>query len=631
MRWLPKQRKHLYILVFLLISLVVMWDLLKPGYIFALDMAFGPNYPRVLLNDYVYGLSSNLGTVGASCIIKVFYSWMTYLLSLGIPVWLIQKFMLIVFLTLSAVGMYRLVPTENRYGRYFAGILYIINPFIYVRYLSGSFFTIWGYALLPFVVKSFIDLVQKPSIKNAIRSGILLTLIAPSDHFLTMALGVFLIFLIFNLFRRETRAKVAKGFLLVIGIFFVLNGNWMVSLMSGKAEAIYAITEVTTRHFELFATIRDSNVFINVATLYGFWLDDYYYYPKEHFLGWYFMFSSILLAAIYGFIVGFRGKHGLHVMAVGAIAIISLVLAVGISSPYTSQLTYFLFENLMPFRGFRETHKFAALLVLAYAYLGSIGISKFEGNFTGKIPRMAFAVVIFMIPLAYTYSMFFGFWGQLNSVDYPEDYYQVNTYFEEDKDNSNILFLPWHGFMTFSWVDSNVGNPARNFFTKPVVQGDNIEMGDVYSTSQNPVSKYIESLLHNGQEISNFGEFVAPIDVKYIVLAKEEDYTNYAFLFEQADLAVLMDTNNLFVFENESWGAFHDLGRQAQLLGLGETEIQKLEYAISRYRLQRDSRSNIPGYIASGFIFISLIGYLAWDRRKISTAGKPSPTCKGKD
>ncbi len=627
---LLRHRKHIYILVFFLLSLVVMWTLLKPGYIFAMDMAFGPNYSHELLNNYVYGLSSNLGSVGASGIVKVFYSWIMYLLSLGLPIWLIQKLVLILFLALSAVGMYRLVPTENRYGRYFAGILYMINPFIYVRYLAGSFFTIWGYTLLPFVVKSFIDLVQKPSIKNAIWAGLWLTLIAPSEHFLFMAIGVLLIFLIFNLFRRGNRAKVALGFLVVMAIFLAVNFSWMFSMASGGTEVTYAIAEVSTKDFELFATAKDSNVFLNVASLYGFWYGGYND-PRHYLPGWQFIFSLILFAALYGFLTGFKGRHGLYVKAIGIIAIISLVLAVGISSPYFRKFSYFLFDNFPPFRGFRETQKFAALLVLAYAYLGGIGMSQIGGSFARKIPRIIFAVLICIIPLTYTYTMLFGFQGQLNNVDYPQDYYQINAFLEEDKEDFNVLFLPWHNFMTFSWIGSNVANPAKNFFTKPVIQGDNIEMADVYSTSQNPVSKYIESLLESKGKVNNFGEFVTPLDIKYIVLAKEVDYTNYYFLLEQADLALLMDTPNLFLFENKYWRGSYDIRKQAQLLGWGETETEKLEDAILGYNAQKSNRSNLPGYIASGLVFIGLLGYLTWDWRRKPLAEKQGSAKGRKD
>ena len=616
MKRIIKQRERLYILIFLFISLVVMWDLLKPGYIFALDMAFGPNYPQELLNNYVYGLSNNLSVTGASCIAKVFFSWITNSLSLVLPVWFSQKLLLILLLAFSGIGMYRLVPKDSRYGRYFAGIFYMVNPFIYVRYLAGSIFTIWGYALLPFVVKSLVDLSERPSVKNAIWVGIWFTLIAPAEHFLAMAMIVFIVFLTFSLFRKGNRARLGKCFLVAIVIFMLLNSSLIASVFSGEVEKTYQLTQISTKDFELFATSRDHNVFVNVGSLYGFWYSGYYS-PKIHFLGWYFMLSCILLAAIYGFVTGIRGKHGrLYVKAIGIIALISLVLAVGVSSPYTSKLIYFLCDNFSPFRGFRETHKFAALLALAYAYLGSIGTSRFTTDIAGKIPRLVFVVFMCIVPLIYTYPMLFGFWGQLSSVDYPEDYYQVNSYFEKEAGDFNILFLPWHGFMTFNWVGRNIANPAEDFFTKTVIQADNIEMADVYSTSQNPVSNYVESLLEQRSKVENFGKFASCLNVRYIVLAKEVDYANYSFLSKQSDLALLMDTPNLIVFENKDWGHPVDVMTQAQLLGLNIDESKKIEDALSEYGTQKGNRTSLPGYVASGSLFIVLLGYLNWNHMK---------------
>jgi len=156
-------------------------------------------------------------------------------------------------------------------------------------------------------------------------------------------------------------------------------------------------------------------------------------------------------------------------------------------------------------------------------------------------------------PFIYSFTIFDGFHGQLKTTDYPKDWYAVNDYLKEDKQDFNILFMPWHLYMDFKWLPTpqkRIGNPAIIFFDKPVIQGENMEAGTVYSSSLNPVTGYIEFLLGKKDKIENFGELVAPLNVKYIILTKEVDYGQYDFLYEQRDVELVRDTENLVVFRN---------------------------------------------------------------------------------
>ena len=76
-------------------------------------------------------------------------------------------------------------------------------------------------------------------------------------------------------------------------------------------------------------------------------------------------------------------------------------------------------------------------------------------------------------------------------------------------------------------------------------------MGTIYTESTNPVSTYVLFLLHNSAGISNFGELVSPLNVKYVVLANEADYEDYNFLYRQDDLSVTMAKDGITLFRNE--------------------------------------------------------------------------------
>jgi len=163
-------------------------------------------------------------------------------------------------------------------------------------------------------------------------------------------------------------------------------------------------------------------------------------------------------------------------------------------------------------------------------------------------------------------------------MDYPTGWYEANDLLNQDPEEFNVLFLPWHLYITFPWSGGRIANPAAQFFDKPVIQGDNIEVGPIYSESHHPASKYLEFLLEH-RELTNFGELVAPLNVKYILLARTADYPRYRFLNKQEDLRVVLENEDLIVFRNEHETAklyevnhAYDIRDWAELLERSKTE-----------------------------------------------------------
>ena len=153
-----------------------------------------------------------------------------------------------------------------------------------------------------------------------------------------------------------------------------------------------------------------------------------------------------------------------------------------------------------------------------------------------------------------------------------------------------------------------ITNPANVFFNKPVIQGDNIEIGEIYTQSVNPLSKYVEAILDKREKISNVGEFLTPLRVKYIILAKETDYEAYLFLEKQTDLEMVKDTSNLILFVNRSYtDVIMPIKETAELLGLEDETTRALEENIALYGKKR---TIWIGYLFSSILFLSCLGYL---------------------
>lgn len=63
---------------------------------------------------------------------------------------------------------------------------------------------------------------------------------------------------------------------------------------------------------------------------------------------------------------------------------------------------------------------------------------------------------------------------------------------------------------------------------------------------------YVDDLLLKRDGITNFGELISILNVKYIILTKEGDYEEYFFLFDQPDLELIKETENIYVFKNKN-------------------------------------------------------------------------------
>jgi hypothetical protein len=352
--------------------------------------------------------------------------------------------------------------------------------------------------------------------------------------------------------------------------------------------------------------------------MYGFWRTGYVY-TKDILPYWYLFFIIILFLAVHGFFLNYKHiKYGINVKTFGVIAVLSVLLAAGISGPIAGVFE-FLFNNVFFFKGFREPQKFVALLVLAYAYLGGLGVAEFEKIARDPVNRSGakqFGVWLIIAlalatPFIYSFTTFNGFWGQLKTTDYPKDWYEVNSFLNQDEQDFKVLFLPWHLYMDFKWLPTpqkRIATPANIFFDKPVIQGDNMEAGSIYSSSADHVSKYVDFLLANRNNIDNLGELIAPLNVKYVILTKEVDYRLYDFLYNQTDLELVKDTENMIVFKNR-----HPVHKFYQVDSISTIRSWNDLLDISRTGDVMDS-----AFVFGNTTKINLSNIQALDQRKIS-------------
>ncbi|MBI2829948.1 MAG: hypothetical protein HYX81_02185 [Chloroflexi bacterium] len=533
----------LHYLFYLAFSLAILGGLLLGKYVLTLDMVL--DYPY---GDKFYAIEP--------------FRWvdarLPYFLLLGglkqlLPMWLVQKLFLVAIFFLAGVSAHHLIRTRSEIPRYFAGILYALNPFTYVRLLAGQDLLLLGYAVTPFAVRAFMDLCDESSRKNVMRMVLWTTLVGIfSAHMLALTFLLYLLLLTFWLIKKDWRTISRKAKLLAIAavLFFFVNAFWLIPILSGNTvvetmgkEDVLAFLPRTGGVSPLFA----------IASMHGFWRTGYVY-AKDFIPLWQVLFGFILFLLVYGTLAHWKS---FGVKAFVVISAIALVLGSGASGPF-SAVFEFLSSNIPWFIGFRDSQKFVVLLVLAYSYLGGLGLNELLEN--RELAKSAKSKTVYVIvtffalvtPVIYAFPGY-GFNGQLKTTDYPPDWYQVNQVLKQDAQDFNALFLPWHGYMDFQWLPNRVKriqSPAAPFFAKPVIAARTLEMFELQSQFDIPGHTYIESLLAQRDTIRDFGERLKVLNVKYVILAKEADYEKYAFLYSQPDLELVSDTDTLVLFRN---------------------------------------------------------------------------------
>ncbi len=505
--------------VFALLALAVIAPLGTSGYIFELDQT---PYARDLWSFEVH-----VSQYGSNVPILFFR-----LLDAFLPGYIVQRIFLFTVIYLSGITAYLLVPPGDEIPRYYAGFLYAINPFTYIRIDAGQWGILLSYSLIPLATLLLKESFERGSIRRALLFSLVASLMAVDSHMLLLGLIVWTIAFLLYLARGS---RVLKVGLAAAASFLLLNIYWICPAISSPG----VISTVGLADLAVFAPRSDVPIQLALASMYGFWRP--YITTKDVLPGWELLFVIILFLAVYGAASGWRDRRsGPLIKALSIAGILGFFLAMGI---WFGPSAWILSRGIM--RGMRDSHKFVALLALAYSYLGARGLR--------EIPGGRYRVVLLLVPLIFSFTMFTGFCGQLVPTDFPRDWYEVRAYLDSKGHDYRILFLPWHGYMDFSWIknrDKRIHTPAALFFNQRVVQASNVEIIGKYRELFTPDQAFVDYLIYHGNDVHRMGELLSLLNVRYVILAKEVDYKSYQFLFRQKDLKLVTETEHLYLLEN---------------------------------------------------------------------------------
>ena len=473
-------------LTFALVPLVILGPLLKSGFILTLDSPIAFNQEPIA---HLTGLTSIPTSVFGATDNSAPYSLVMEFLDNIVPGWVVQKVLLYLIFLLAGVGVTRL-PFLQGVGRYYAGVFYVLNPFVYIRFLAGQWGLLLGYALTPFALKALIDLLEVPTLRNAIRLALLTTLIGLAQlHSLALLFFLFLVLLVAKLIKERLALPYRRLFTAAgvsLGLFAALNLFWVVPSAIDLSDGPTVSGQFGDIDREVYQPVATSSlgVVFDVASLHGFWRSTFKYAGDFYSL-WWLPFIVTIFLAILG-TVTWLGRRRMHWLPLGLAVLggLSFLFALGAATSPTGFVFEGLWDALPGFSVFRDSHKFLALLALAYAYLGALGVQELWRLYVERGPRIRWhwsrllVAATVLLPPLFAFPIV-GAAGQLHTTDFPQEWRQVREVLDEDQADYQVLFLPWHMYMDFGWLpndDRRLANPARDFFGANVIAADNIEL-----------------------------------------------------------------------------------------------------------------------------------------------------------
>lgn len=526
------------------VAIIILWGNLLPEYTLTLDMVFTPT-SKFIIN------TANPASAP--------FDGVVFILKNFLPGWIVQKILLTSIFIFSGATMYLVAPVKNKEIKILCAIFYMSNPFIYTRFIAGHTHFLLAYSIFPLIIPYTIHFLYNPKVKSALKLSLLLTALSIFSTSHTYMAALYMLITGCTLLatkRIVINKNLIVSFLSLIVLSITLNFYWLFSFIKGVSP----IDNFSSTDYELFKTATSSfDKLVNLIGLHGFWGEETawgngFIFAKNIIPFWNMFLAAMLCIVIYGAYNGLKRPSQRDITLTVLISgILALIFAHGPDASFLGKLNEQA-RNFIPFfKGFREPQKWSNILVLLYSILIAIGVETSINKYK-KLP-MKFITLIAIITLHLP--IFFGFSGQLKPSTYPDSWKEINENLIANNHVKKILFLPWHMYMSFDFTHNRIiANPAKYYFAGDIIQGDNIELKNIFSLSQSPISKEIEKILFNHDQIYQLNtnpDLVADnllkLDISHIILSKNLDYKNYLPLLTAPNFLVTTENDEMILYE----------------------------------------------------------------------------------
>lgn len=531
----------IYILFATAGTVLILWHLLSPGYVFTMDFYFGPKI----------NVEIDQGALINTLPFK-------YILSVGAMItsgWFIQKlilalmFFLLFYFPLAYSN--KIFGLARTYGvEYVTSVVYVINPFVYERMLAGQWAVLLGYAFLFPVLAHVVTFLQRQTWNELFKlAGFLFVISAVSTHIFAMVIICLFLAFSITLLKARFNLRLLRKIIVFCIIIFSVCSYWVVPAFKNLVTSQLVVTRFDKAHWEAFKTAGDSKlggVLGNVIAGYGFWGESEpwsnRFILKDSEIGFFKISLSLFLSLVFiGIVFSVRDVSNRNkALSLVPFLVLSVIFSAGVGESVFKNVNEVVFEHVGIWRGFRDAQKWSAVLVLLYSVFSGLGAYYLVSIFKKESVRNSILYVCISIPILYTPYLLFGFSGQLTNTTFPDSWSGVNTILKSDK-NCKSIFLPWHQYYSLGFNNGMLtGNLSSNYFDCQILHGKDMGLGfiqdiDLYGDEYKIISRIVTENDIQSQNITptNLEYIFRKYGIKYIIFTTDvfgEDPYSYQFL-----------------------------------------------------------------------------------------------------
>jgi len=399
-------------------------------------------------------------------------------------------------------------------------IIYIYNPWIINRILSGHSSLLFAYALTPLMLTLYFKGVDGKSLKQALLSSFLLALIISiSYHLASLIIPIILIYPIFRVGLGRVRDVLSLyGLVALIAVSSMLLNSYWITTLPTVLNTLSGTNIVDVENLSV-----ESNI-VNVLRLHGYFWNGWWNVFKSCLpklivdLWWFIGFLPFTLS-----ILAIAVSRGSKIKLLTFMLIVYSVLAVGLNWPFSS-LNRFLYENVPFYIIHRDPNKIVAVLCLTYSMLAAYAIQWLLNLRWGRI-----AVAITVILLLFNaWPLLTGnLYGYVEPLDFPMDYLRVDQWLQNQPGDFRVLWLPPIEIgADFSWRPKREGvwgilDPLKyTVLSKPDVGFTHIS--EWFGGSRNTVwfLHFLYNQIYNGR-LRDLNQLLNMLNVRYIVFRED--------------------------------------------------------------------------------------------------------------
>jgi hypothetical protein len=365
------------------------------------------------------------------------------------------------------------------YAQCAAGVLGMLNPFVYDRMVEGQWFVVVATGGLFLWLAAWEDLHRDPTFARAALVAVSAAGIAAFDPHLLGPVAVLMLVdaAATRIWRDRVRLRATAASVGLLGLL-LLPG--VIRFFVGNSSGGYgSVRQFTRADFEFFrsASSPDYGLVVNLVGLFGYWGERIGRFPLAHggHAWWPLATAVIVAAAVAGAWLN-RGRAWLLVCG-----LIGLAVSASTALPGGVDAASWLAARVPLVGAYREPQKWSALWLLAVTVLAASAVESLPRvrrlPTAAAAPALAYLLVLAaLVPVGISQARALP--TIVKPVRYP-DYWSETKSFLARKVPSDepVAVLPWHLYQSLYVSEGRlVANPARVFFPGRLVTPNNLEI-----------------------------------------------------------------------------------------------------------------------------------------------------------